>query len=108
MIINSATCPVTFLASFMNFLRLIDGLCSGMEKVSIVSFYVLRRCVQLCTTPMGHFCHLESIFINCLKLSCKDKGKKLLKCKNIFIDNTKKVAGKSIKVLTVATRVYEV
>ena len=86
------------------------ALCVGVWNGKSINCIILRptRCVQLCTTPMGHFCHLESIFINCLQLSCKDKGKKLLKCKNIYIDNPKKVAGKSIKVLTVAARVYEV
>ena len=65
MIINSATCPVTFLASFMNYFEtdrlLVWEWWNGKSFNCIIH---VSGCVQLCTTPMGHFCHLASIFIN--------------------------------------------
>ena len=73
MIINSATCPVTFLASFMNYFEtdrlLVWEWWNGKSFNCIIH---VSACVQLCTTPMGHFCHLASIFIHwcfCFKLN---------------------------------------
>ena len=115
MIINSATCPVTSLASFMNYrtiLRLIDHLCGsgGMEKVSIVSFTSLAV-YNFGRHPWDTFVtwHLYSS-IDAFAKSVRTQIYSILYVNRIsrYIQKLRKVARKSIKVLTVSSQVYEV